>query len=479
MNNFNAKLKPFAFLPSLLLRHFLDLSLMKSIRYLIFIFLFLSSIYASAAIPPKYGGILKFAIFDDSFSLDPIKIFTTTERFMAGNIFDGLVRYKDNKIFPGVASSWTISEDGKIWDFHISESAKFHNGRKVTSQDVKYSWQRSIKHAGDDELLQSPLKMISGSGRYRAGKSSEVTGIQIIDQNNLRVILDQPDGSFLSRLASPLTWIIPRGSDDKADFSTRPIGSGPFKIATPKQSLENQVLYIEAFREYAYGRPYLDGIAFIYFADFNSAMLQFEIAEGDVDCLEIPSIEFRRQSHVSAKIKTFVNNRTVYLKVGTGHPLSLTGKENIASIINYGVDTKSILSMLYNQGRSIVHDYQPERAKKIVGDRQIDLGKLIFIKYSSDLTQIARRIELDLSKIGIKITCHPLTRQEYRKSLNDGNYTLALQIFPSENENAIKSASFIPLFYLHTNILLRSNLHGSIDTAPGDIIRLDNVFFLV
>ncbi len=363
MKNFNTKLNSLAFLSSinLLLKYLLKMSPMKLIGWSIFLFLVLYPAYTDAAAPPKYGGILKFAVFDDSFSLDPIKIFTTTERFIAGNIFEGLVRYKDNKIVSGIASSWTSSEDGKIWDFHILESAKFHNGRKVTSQDVKYSWQRSLKYADDDELSQSSLKMISGSDRYRAGRSTEVTGIQIIDQSNLRIVLDHPDSSFLSKLISPLTWILPKGSADKTDFSTRPIGSGPFKIATPKQSLENQVLYIEAFKEYTYGRPYVDGIAFIYFTDFNSAMLHFEIEEGDVDCLEVPCIEFRRLSLMSTRIKTFIDNRTVYLKI---NEKALTGKENITSIINYGVDVKSILSMLYNQGRAISSEYQPDRAKK-------------------------------------------------------------------------------------------------------------------
>lgn len=449
----------------------------KLLKWLILFSIVLCSAYIiEAAAPPKYGGLLKFAVFQDSFSLDPIKILTTTERYIAGNLFEGLVRYRGNKIFPGVADSWTSSEDGKVWDFHISESAKFHNGRKVTSQDVKYSWQRSIKHASTDNLLQSPLNIISGSGRYRAGRANEVTGIQIIDQNNLRVQLDQSDSSFLSKLTNHLTWILPKEFANRADFNTHPIGSGPFRIATPKLNINNQVLYIEAFKEYAYGRPYLDGIAFIYFADFSSAMFQFEIAKGDVDCLEVPCVEFGSEAGRPKLIKTLTESRTVYLKVNEN---ALKGEKNISGIINYGIDVKSILSMLYNQGHAISPEYQPERAKKLAEERQINLGRLIFIKYSSDLTQIARRIELDLSKIGIEITCHPLTHQEYQKSINEGTYTLALQILPSSTDNTIRLTSLIPLFYINTNILIRPNIHGLLDAAPNDVLQLDNVFLLI
>ncbi len=135
--------------------------------------------------------------------------------------------------------------------------------------------------------------------------------------------------------------------------------------------------------------------------------------------------------------------------------------------------------MLYNQGRFLSSEYHPERARKLLGERKINLGRLIFIKYSNDLAQIARRIELDLSKIGIEITCQPLTRQEYQKSINEGNYALALQILPSSAENAIRLSSFIPLFRLNTNILLRTNIHGLPDASPNDVLQLDSVFFLI
>ena len=95
-------------------------------------FIFVSGVYS--ATPPKYGGILRFAISQQNISLDPINILTSTEYFIADSIFDGLVRYgSDGDILPGIASSWEVSEGQSVFTFHIADSAKFHNGSSITA----------------------------------------------------------------------------------------------------------------------------------------------------------------------------------------------------------------------------------------------------------------------------------------------------------------------------------------------------------
>ena len=457
---------------------------MKAIKFAILL-LFTFAINIEAVILPKYGGLLKFAVFQSTLCLDPAKIQTNTEKCIAGNIFDGLVRYSRGKrLSPAVASSWDRSDDGKTWTFRLSESARFHNGRKVNASDIKFSWQRSLKHASDELLAECSLGSIKGAIRYRLGKQSEVDGIQILEDNTIRILLDQSDDYFLAGLTSAPAWIVPREALEKSDFDSRPTGCGPFRCVSATKKIDGEMLRLEAYKDYAYGRPYLDGIVFIYFSDFASALLQFEITDGDVDCLELPNIRFSKRS---SNLMTISDNRSVYLHINNASP-ALKNKQairrSLPEIIKYGIDTKSILQMLYDQGSHISSKYNPDKAKMIIGDNRINIGRLIVIKCFPDLAeqdddafQISRRIELDLSKIRVDIAVTPLEPKDFRKSISDKSYTLALHIFSSSfaNRNLLDSL-YMPLFNQNTNILLRPNIFGLADSAPNNILQLDEVY---
>jgi len=277
-------------------------------------FIFVSGVYS--ATPPKYGGILRFAVSQQHISLDPTNILTSTEYFIADSIFDGLVRYGENReLLPGVASSWEVSEDKSVFTFHIADSAKFHNGRTITASDVKYSLQRSIKNAEHGFLAQSVLKLISGSDAYRAGKSNSVRGLQALDKNTIQISLAQADEEFLTKLDNPLTWVIPKDSAENEDFDENPIGSGPFKIA-PSSDTEDEILNLVANEDYIWGRPYLDGMIFVSASDFGTLLLRFET--GDLDCLEVPNIEigrFRNDPGWSSQLDRLVDSQLVCIRI--------------------------------------------------------------------------------------------------------------------------------------------------------------------
>jgi len=443
----------------------------RTYRWLVF----LLAVASVAVSPPKYGGVLKYAVFQRSLSLDPVRVFTTTERWIAGNIFDGLVRYgQGQKLLPAVASSWEASDDRKTWTFHIAESAKFHNGRKISANDVRYSWQRSLRNADPDALSQCGLLLISGAEKYRARARNMVEGIQVLDDSTLRISLEQPGDSFLAMLISPLTWIVPRESVGKSDFNTRPIGCGPFKISS-SSGKGDEVLQLEANKEYAWGRPYLDRINFVFVPDFNTALLQFGI--GDVDCLEIPNIEFgkfRGESGWSSQLMTFPNSRYVCLRINKE---AFQGAEKIPNILKCGIDTRSIMEMLYNQGDPGSGDYQSERAGKLAAEfRNSSWGRLIVPDFSSDAIQVAKRIESDLAKIGVRIEILTLSRSEFQKAISDKSFTLSLEFFPSA-VSIPDTGSYLPLFRQHVSILHKPDIYGLADITPQDVFQLDDVYF--
>jgi peptide/nickel transport system substrate-binding protein/oligopeptide transport system substrate-binding protein len=433
---------------------------------------FVSNAYS--ATPPKYGGIVKYAVSQRSISLDPIKILTFTEYYIASSIFDGLVRHGEGgTIIPCVASSWDISEDQKVYTFQISESAKFHNGKKVTASDVKYSWQRSLTNASSDVLAQSKLALISGASSYRSGKINDIPGLKVLDENSIEVSLDQDDSLFLESLTTPPTWIVSKKLVQREDFNQHPIGSGPFKCAQ-LTGTDGEILHLEAYEEYVLGRPFLDGIILIFTPDFETALLQFETDE--LDCLEVPNIEFgrlRNDPAWSSQLISVVDKQLVCIQINR----KAFEKGILTDVLKYGIDVESILEMLYNQGTPLVSDYQPEKAKKLVTESQSKPIKLIVLNTDNDAVKIADRISFDLLKIGITVNITPLNRQEFQNSLNDKSYALALRILTLLSKD-LSINLFVPLFYQNMNMLQKPELQNLSNSAQNGVLQFDDMYIL-
>jgi peptide/nickel transport system substrate-binding protein len=93
---------------------------------------------------PKRGGILNFADWP-TLSLDIHKEKVLASSVSLSNIHNSLLTYDRNgKIIPELAQSWTVSKNEKVYTFSLNNNVYFHNGRKMTSEDVKYSIERIL-----------------------------------------------------------------------------------------------------------------------------------------------------------------------------------------------------------------------------------------------------------------------------------------------------------------------------------------------
>ena len=451
---------------------------LKRMKLLVFLLVGVFVSYANSATPPKYGGVIRYAVFQNTINLDPIKIQTPTEYYISDCIFDGLVRSgQGGAILRCLALSWEISEDQKVYTFHINESVKFHNGRKITANDVNFSWKHSLTFADENILAQSKLELISGADSFRLEKVNDVSGLKVLDENSIQVSLEQADSSFLESLTTPAAWIVPKESVQKSDFNQRPIGSGPFKCAS-STGTENELLHLEAYEDYVLGRSYLDNIIFILVPDFESALLQFETDE--IDCLEVPNIDFGRFRNDPAwlsQLSSIPNNQLVCIQINRK---AFTGKTKLFEVLKYGIDVKSILEMLYNQGIPILVDYQPEKSRKLTVEFQGKSIKLIVLDSDYDAVKIADRIAFDLTKIGIGVSVNPMNRQNFQKAINDRLYSLALQINPllSKDTNTLDTNNYVPLFYKNMNMLQKPELQDLSDSTQNGILQFDNMYLL-
>ncbi|MDX1417038.1 MAG: ABC transporter substrate-binding protein, partial [Candidatus Promineifilaceae bacterium] len=195
---------------------------------------------------PKQGGTLRVAFQNEWAGLDPQVVSSYSSYQVLFNVVETLTRYDDDlNLVPSLAESWEQSEDGLTWTFKLREGVMFHNGREMTAEDVKWSFERLIDPA---------------TGAGNAGNVGTAdTQIEVIDDYTVAITHPEPVGILPQTLAfNPASGIIAQESLEDDGTISIPIGTGPFQIAEVEGTTR---LVLERFDGYwQEGYPYLDQV---------------------------------------------------------------------------------------------------------------------------------------------------------------------------------------------------------------------------
>jgi len=169
------------------------------------------------------------------------------------HIVEGLVAFRDDtSIGPMLAESWTVSNEGKTYTFHLRQGVKFHNGATMTADDVLWSLKRWLDPATQWRCLSE----FSASGIARIEKT------EAPDPQTVAITLDQPTALFLPTLARPdcgQTAIIHRDSIGPDGKWIAPVGTGPFKLGEWKRGQYVDVLRFDGYASRAEPRTGYSG----------------------------------------------------------------------------------------------------------------------------------------------------------------------------------------------------------------------------
>ena len=114
-------------------------------------------------IPTREKGVLNLSDFNPM-TLDPAISSEMTSHTYIMQIFSGLVRLGDEaRPVPDIAESWQKSDDGKTYTFYLRKEVKFQDGKDVTAQDFKYSWERACHPETGSQTAATYLGDIIGA----------------------------------------------------------------------------------------------------------------------------------------------------------------------------------------------------------------------------------------------------------------------------------------------------------------------------
>jgi ABC-type transport system substrate-binding protein len=209
--------------------------------------------------------VLRFAYDSDVNTADPALAQDTVAAIPTRLLFDTLVSYgpASTAIVPDLAERWEVSPAGDVYTFHLRPDARFGNGRVLTADDVRYSFERLLRPHGISSPGAENYRLIQGYDDFREGRAAALRGVETPDPRTVVFRLSAPDRTFLHVLAMRFAAPVPREvvealGDER--FGMEPVGTGPFVLTR----WEKATRMVFARNPYHHGAAsvHLDGIVF-------------------------------------------------------------------------------------------------------------------------------------------------------------------------------------------------------------------------
>lgn len=236
-------------------------------------------------------------------SFDPPIGFDSVSWSALNNLMEGLTRLgQDHEPEAAIAEKWDISEDGKVYTFHIREDAKWSNGDPVTAGDFEFAWKRLLNpDTGSSAAFLGYF--IEGGEAYNNGEgSADDVKVKAVDDKTFEVTLVSPQAYFLSVITNPAFFPInekvatenPKWFAEAESF----VGNGPFNLTEWEHDshfvMEKNDQYWDA------ETVKLDKIHWAIIDDTNTEYQMYQ--SGELDVSDVPS-ELSEQLLGEAKVE--------------------------------------------------------------------------------------------------------------------------------------------------------------------------------
>jgi peptide/nickel transport system substrate-binding protein len=378
------------------------------------------------------GGHLRFSLRTTQIVLDPATISSISRIEVTSNIFEGLVQFGERaEIRPTIAERWEISPDGRVYTFYIRESARFHNGRRVRADDVKYSFERQMRQ--NEDAAAWVFRPLVGAEQFMSGETDSVAGIQAVSEQVVRLELIHPVAFFLATLCMDYAFIVPREEVERPamDFAIRPVGSGPFRVVEPVVGKEIQ---LERFSNYWNPElPYIDRLTIQFGMSADEIYEAF--TAGEIDYVsDLPLTYLTELKKRAGEIHSLeaVQLQTRMLVFDCERPPF--SDRRVRQAISYGIDRDRFLRDVYGgmAERAIgpippgllgfdaaerSYDYDLARARALMEEAGYAGGFTTEIWWPQSVSSAVECLKDDLAEIGIRADFHYVATPEFRRAL--------------------------------------------------------------
>ena len=390
--------------------------------------LVLSASTFALAQTPKPGGTLKVAWEADVTGLDPFLSPGVQAWHTVGNLFSSLVTVDTNfNYVPELAESWDISENGKVYVFHLRKGVKFHEGSDFDAEVVRWNYQRAVDP--DEDAFIAPFLSI-------------VESVEVIDSHTIKFTLKHPSRTLLPTMAVNRVGFLQMSPASykrwgKDEVRLHPDGTGPFKLAKWDQ---NRIVVLEKNPNYFKpGLPYLDRVELQIIKEGVTRVTA--LRAGEVDFANYIPREHVDRLTRDAKIQVLKGKDTQ--RTQSIFNLRKPAFQDVRvrkAILGYGIDRQAIAkTALLGQAQPLWSPvppggldhidfgeqfaYNPDKAKALLKEAGYDEKNPL--RYSimthgaeSALPTIATIMKTQLAKIGVEVTVEVIDRPIFLRRQN-------------------------------------------------------------
>lgn len=384
----------------------------------------------------------------DALSLDPGRVGDNESAEVVEQIYETLLTYDPvaRAVRPGLARSWTVSEDGRVWTFALQGGIRFHDGTSLDAAAVVFSLERQRDpthrfHARD----RTGFHFAYWQNLYR-----NVEKVEAIGARTVRITIDRRHAPFVANMAMfPVSIVSPTAvARWGPDFYRHPVGTGPFRFVR----WESGLILLERNPDYWGTPPSIGRLVFRAIADARQRLTELESAAIDVAYSLLPDELQFVELHPDLTVYQEPAAAVAFLAMNTSHPPF--DDLRVRQAVNHAVNKESIVKLAY-QGLATAatgplppsqwgyhkpragYRYDPERARALLAeaarDRRFDPGRTYRFHspatprpYLPDPEFIARVIQANLAEVGIKTDLVVQRMRKHMKSVQNGEHDLCL-----------------------------------------------------
>lgn len=283
----------------------------------------------------EYKDTLVYALNTDVQSLDPQIQNDTTSEQVVKMLYNTLLKFEDDGTVVGdLAESWSVSEDKLTWTFNLKQGVKFHNGKELTSADVKATFDRALNAEAGGLRTTEIIKMF--------------TAVEAPDPYTVTITTDGPYGPMESLMCNMSLGIMDADYIEQygLDLGTSvegENGTGPFKVVSWER---DQEIVVERFDDY-FGTPAkLKTVVYTVIPEAASRVIALET--GEVDVIDKPTNEDLERLEADTENFTVLRKPTIsqrLFRFGCNDPIISNTK--VRQAIVYAIDRQAIIDALF------------------------------------------------------------------------------------------------------------------------------------
>ncbi|MBQ8080761.1 MAG: ABC transporter substrate-binding protein [Clostridia bacterium] len=397
--------------------------------------LLLIAMLALTAIPfaMAEGNVLRYGTETEPAGFDPHTVSSHASLRVMAQVYNQLVDVNENlEIVPELATSWEISDDNLTYTFHLADNVYFHSGRKMTAEDVKYSYER---------ILNPDLGALGNSSSY----AGIVDTVEVVDDLTVKMTLKEVNVTFLANQSSSYCSIVDKdvveaneGSLLRADG-----GTGPYTLG--EWVADNHVT-VNAYDNYFNDaeKATFDAIEFYVMTDANSRLNALRTGAVDLIVADTAMLDLVNEGDdiqiISYQTRDYVGLFMNCEREPYTNPL-------VRQAINYALDREEIIDFAYN-GTAAISGFIPaslghwavdvtekdyytqnvEKAKELLAEAGYPDGfeTVITVGLEDGIRDMGIVAKEQLGAIGIKVEVKNIENAQYIDDWKTHNFDIMI-----------------------------------------------------